>query len=126
MSGEVPDFDLAMLRELAQACSKRAFVDEFARGSLRDAAIALDRLAAAAERGHWDEVHERAHAIKGIAANVGAVRVAAGADLVMRRTEAAPPPAWRDEVQQLRAAMQAALAGLDAVLSSLDEWAPHG
>ena len=116
MSGE---FDLALLRELAAACSREDFVERFARDSLRDALRAVPVLEAAGAAGRWTEFRDSAHSIKGITANVGAIRAARIADAAMRRSAHYLAASWRDDCGALREALQAAHAQLDAALALL-------
>ena len=113
------EFDLALLRELAEASSRGEFVDSFARASLHDAMIAMARLEAAGADARWDEFRDRAHAIKGVTANIGATRVADLADIAMRRSTAHLPSTWRDDCRELRTHLLAAQAQLDAALATL-------
>jgi two-component system sensor histidine kinase RpfC len=118
-------FDIVLLRELTEACSRPEFVETFVRGSLRDAGIALERLSTATGVARWDEARDRAHAIKGIAANIGALRIAACADRMMRRSDLQMPTSWPTDLERLRDAFEAALAGLDTVLRSIGRSVPH-
>jgi two-component system sensor histidine kinase RpfC len=122
------EFDLALLRELAEASSRGDFVESFARASLRDAMLAVERLEDAGRRADWNEFRDRAHAIKGVTANVGATRAAGTADTAMRRASEQLPASWRDDCRRLRDAIAAAQGQLDAALAALRGQGhdPHG
>ncbi len=111
--------DPAILQELAEASSNASFLGNFVRSSLHDAKHAVELLEAAGRRADWDDFRDRAHAIKGITANIGAVRVAALAGAAMRRDALALPSSWASDCTGIRRALQAAEAGMDAVLATI-------
>lgn len=113
------EYDLTMLRELAAASRGASFVEAFARSSLHDARVAVQRLEAAGQRAAWDEFRDRAHAIKGITCNVGAARAACIAGIAMGRTSTELEQVWRDDCRQLCEAVMAADAQLDAALAAV-------
>lgn len=113
------EFDLALLRELAQACSRADFVDRFAHDSLRDALRAVQTLEAAGTGARWDEFRDVAHAIKGITANVGAIHAARIANRAMRRDARQLAATWREDCVALREALLSAQMKLDETLATM-------
>jgi two-component system sensor histidine kinase RpfC len=111
--------DPVVLQELAEASSNASFLTGFVRGSLDDARIAVAALEAAGGRGDWDDFRDRAHAIKGITANIGAVRVAALAGAAMRRDTFGLTASWQADCAEIRRALDAAEDRVGAVLATL-------
>ena len=116
MSGE---FDLALLQEFADACSRRDFFETFVRAALADLQSASRALHDAGARGEWRDFQDQAHAIKGLAATIGAVEVARVAALAMRRLHAHLPVAWRDDARRVKEAVHKACIASDAALATL-------
>ena len=116
MSGE---FDLALLQEFADACSQRRFFETFVRSALADLQAACRALHDAGARGEWREFQDQAHAIKGLAATLGAVEVTRLAALAMRRSHAHLPATWRDDARRVLEAVQHACIASDAALATL-------
>lgn len=84
-SGEV--FDSALLDELTSLGMGQSFMAEFIRQCLQDAndcICGLDREGAA---GNWAQVREHAHALKGVASNIGLVRLCNACGEIMRIPE---------------------------------------
>ena len=53
---------------------------------LADARVAVQRLRIAASASDWEQLREQAHALKGIAGNMGLVQLAAHSGLLMKMT----------------------------------------
>jgi two-component system sensor histidine kinase RpfC len=68
--------DPQVLDELSALGMGSAFEADFVGQCVADARVALSRMRRAAEHDEWDEVREQAHALKGIAGNLGLVQVA--------------------------------------------------
>lgn len=114
MNGE---FDLTLLREFAAACRTPAFFTAFVEASLADLHTACGALEGAAARGAWQEFQGGAHAIKGLAATIGAVRLVAVASTAMNRDVEEMHECWSDDLLHLRAALRRANLALDATLA---------
>lgn len=122
--------DNAVLDELAQLGMGASFEREFVAQCLADAAASVDALERSADASEWDAVREHAHALKGVATNVGLVRVAALSSELMRLAEWQLAREWRKHVVTLRERLRQgrsalstrAQAGADASDSRVD---PH-
>jgi two-component system sensor histidine kinase RpfC len=111
--------DPSILRELADAASDRQFLPRFLRSSFEDAHTALDRLQDAGRSGDWNAYRDQAHALRGIAANMGVVRVAAMAAGAMRRDALSLPAAWSSECAGIGAALDHAEQQMPTVLATI-------
>jgi HPt (histidine-containing phosphotransfer) domain-containing protein len=114
-----PDIDEAVLTELAEASNNTEFLVNFVRSSLHDAGLAIASLEAAGEREDWDEFRDRAHAIRGITANIGASRVARLAGRAMHRDSLSLPSQWSADCRDLRRALEAAGPQMDELLDAI-------
>jgi two-component system sensor histidine kinase RpfC len=78
--------DPAVLDEFAALGMGAEFEAEFIGQCVADARVAVQRLRAAAATADWEQLREQAHALKGIAGNMGLVQLAAHSGLLMRLT----------------------------------------
>lgn len=76
--------DPSVLAEYASIGVGGDFVANFARQCIADAWLVHRRMQAAGEGGDWDEFHDQAHALKGLAGNLGLVQVDALSGALMR------------------------------------------
>ncbi|HET8819679.1 MAG TPA: ATP-binding protein [Xanthomonadaceae bacterium] len=104
--------DTAVLDELAQLGMGEGFEREFIDQCLRDAAASIEALERAADGSDWDEVREHAHALKGVARNVGLIRVAALSGDLMNLAEWQLAREWRQHVGALRERLRQGRAAL--------------
>ncbi len=81
--------------------------------SLRDASRCLAQFEQAGSARRWEEVREALHALKGIAANLGALKIAARCAAGMRETDAALATSWRRELGELGRLLEAASIALN-------------
>lgn len=93
--------DPQVLDELSALGMGGAFEADFVGQCVADARVALSRMRRAAEQEEWDEVHEQAHALKGIAGNLGLVQVAAFAGDLMKTDGFELARHWRQRVGML-------------------------
>jgi HPt (histidine-containing phosphotransfer) domain-containing protein len=112
------DFDRGLLREFAAACSTPGFYATFVHASLADLQTACEALEDAGERGAAAEFLNHAHAIKGLAATIGALRLVAAIDAAVARAGNGMHEGWRDDVHALRNALQRALLAVDQALAA--------
>jgi two-component system sensor histidine kinase RpfC len=84
-----PSINSAVLEELASMCLGEAFLLEFVEQSVRDADDCLAELRRLGGARAWGECRESAHALKGIAENLGAQLVAERCQQVMRASDEA-------------------------------------
>lgn len=103
-----------VLDELAELQLGPGFVDLFVDECLRDALATIGELdrSGAAER--WDVFRDQCHALKGVAANVGALRLAGAASEIMNLGNWQLPREWRARVRQLREQLELARTALKA------------
>jgi two-component system sensor histidine kinase RpfC len=95
-------FDPAVLDELAAIGMGDSFEREFTAECLADAERGIGQLADCASRSDWMQVREHAHAIKGVAGNVGLVQFATTAGEMMRLPDWQLAGEWRSRVSTLR------------------------
>ena len=95
-------FDPAVLDELAAIGMGEAFEREFTAECLADAERGIGHLADCAACGDWGQVREHAHAVKGVAGNVGMVKLATMAGEMMRLPDWQLAGEWRSRVSTLR------------------------
>jgi two-component system sensor histidine kinase RpfC len=93
--------DPQVLDELSALGMGNAFEAEFVGQCVADARVAMSRMRRAAEHDEWDEVREQAHALKGIAGNLGLVQVAGLAGDVMKTNGVELARHWRQRVGML-------------------------
>ncbi len=106
--------DGAVLDELAQLGMGDGFEREFIEQCLADAGASIDAIERAADASDWDGLREHAHALKGVASNLGLVRVAALSSEVMRLAEWQLAREWRQHVGTLRERLRQGRAALAA------------
>ena len=107
-------FDAAVLEELSGLGMGEDFEREFIAQCLRDAEGCLDMLGQAGEAEEWDALRDHAHALKGVASNLGLVRLAADSSEVMRLAAWQLSREWRQRLQGLRDRLAQGRAALDA------------
>ncbi|GAA4865596.1 ATP-binding protein [Luteimonas vadosa] len=94
--------DSSVLDELGALAMGEAFEKEFIEQCLSDAqgCVAAFEQQGAAER--WDQIREQAHALKGVASNLGLLKLAAGAGEVMHLPDWQLSREWRQRLVGLR------------------------
>jgi two-component system sensor histidine kinase RpfC len=97
--GEV--FDPTVLDELGALALGSNFELEFVSQCLRDADACIEALADAGKSADWDHVREQAHALKGVAGNLGLVKLAAVAGELMRLAENQVADEWPTRLRGL-------------------------
>ena len=91
-----------------------AFVREFIAQCLRDAGGCVTDLEKSGERGDWPALRDHAHALKGVASNLGLVSVATTAGEWMRLPDWQLAREWRPRLAALRERLAQGRAALDA------------
>ena len=106
--------DPHVLDELAALGMGRTFETEFVGQCVGDARVALARMRRAGNEDDWEQLREQAHALKGIAGNLGLVQLAAHAGDLMRMNGFDLARQWGQHVDalvdRLRAGEQALAA----------------
>ena len=98
--------DPTVLVEFASIGIGADFVSSFVRQCLADGRQVQDRMRAAGESGDWDQFQEQAHALKGLAGNVGLLQVAAISGAMMRMSGWELERDWRRYVDMLAERMR--------------------
>jgi two-component system sensor histidine kinase RpfC len=106
--------DASVLDELAALGMGKGFEREFIRQCLTDARSCLGAIEASAETGDWARMRDHAHAIKGVASNLGLVKVAAQGGEMMGMADWQLTAEWRRRHTQLVASLSEGRASLDA------------
>lgn len=106
--------DPGVLDELASLGMGDGFEREFIRQCLADADQCIGVALADGERSDWVHFREQAHAIKGVASNLGLVRVANRAGDLMRMADWQLKSEWRQRVTLLQAGIKEGRQALDA------------
>ena len=107
----------AVLDQLAGLKLGDGFIGMFVQECLRDAGKALAEVERSAGAANWPEYREHCHALKGVAANMGAVRLAAAAEHAMRIAPNVLSIEWRGQLQLLRSECELAREALSTPLS---------
>lgn len=106
--------DASVLDEFAALGMGKAFELEFVGQCMADARVALARMQSAGEAGDWDQYREQAHALKGVAGNLGLLQCASLSGALMRMTGFELARDWQRHsqalVQRLRQGEQALAA----------------
>lgn len=98
-------FDSSVLDELDALGMGEGFEREFIAQCLRDADGCIRDLAGAGEAKDWERLREQAHALKGVASNLGLVRLAAASGEMMRLPDWQLTSEWRrrrDDIEELQ------------------------
>ena len=106
--------DPHVLEELGALGMGSAFEAKFIAQCLADARGALDQFEAQAAQEAWDLVRDQAHALKGVASNLGLVKVAAASSDVMRLADWQVGREWRQRLKGLREALDQGQSALVA------------
>ncbi|GAB1596041.1 ATP-binding protein [Lysobacter claricitrinus] len=100
--GDDTVFDPGVLDELASIGMGDAFEREFTSECMADAERGIALMEECATRGDWTEMREHAHAVKGVAGNVGLVRLSLLAGEMMRLPDWQLSREWRLRLDSLR------------------------
>jgi two-component system sensor histidine kinase RpfC len=106
--------DSSVLDDLAAIDMGGGFEAQFVVQCLRDAEACLQALEAAGQRGQWDAVRDQAHALKGVAGNLGLVRVVETSGEVLHLPQWQIAREWRRCAAALRERMAEGRLALDA------------
>ncbi len=109
--GEI--LDPQLLSELSEIGMGEEFIEGFIRQCLQDAAQCMTCIEKGCEQKRWDAVREQAHALKGIAGNLGLIRLSAMSGNLMQLTDSH----FERDYQHLAVAIKQALEQGIAVLA---------
>ncbi|QSX75776.1 response regulator [Lysobacter arenosi] len=107
-------FDSSVLDELGALGMGAGFEREFIAQCLRDADGCMVELRQAGEQADWDHAREQAHALKGVASNLGLNKLAAVSGEIMRLPDWQLAREWQARLNGLGERMAQGRAALDA------------
>ncbi|UNK49980.1 ATP-binding protein [Lysobacter sp. S4-A87] len=107
-------FDSSVLDELGALGMGAGFEREFIAQCLRDADGCMVALRQAGEQANWDAAREQAHALKGVASNLGLNKLAAVSGEIMRLPDWQLAREWQARLNGLGERMAQGRAALDA------------
>ena len=103
-----------VLDDLAAIDSGGKFEAQFVQQCLRDCEACLQGLDLAGQQGRWDALRDQAHALKGVAGNLGLARVVETSGEILRMPQAQLAGEWRRHASALRERMAEGRTALDA------------
>ena len=119
-AGNEDVLDASVLDEFAAIGMGPAFEADFVGQCVADARMVLARMRRAGEDADWDQVHEQAHAMKGVAGNLGLIQLAAHAGQMMRMTGFELAREWRRHCDTLAERLRRG----EQALASRGNWRP--
>ncbi len=112
--------DPSVLDEFASIGMGRGFEADFIGQCVADARLVLGRMRQAGGSADWDQVREQAHALKGIAGNLGLLQLAAHSESLMRSSGQQLAHDWRRHCDSLNERMRAG----EQALAARGSWKP--
>lgn len=112
--------DPAVLDEFASLGMGAEFEAEFVGQCVADARVAVQRLRIAASASDWEQLREQAHALKGIAGNMGLVQLAAHSGMLMKMTGLELGRDWARHADTLAERLRAG----EQALAARGRWQP--
>ncbi|MEJ1095307.1 MULTISPECIES: response regulator [unclassified Pseudoxanthomonas] len=106
--------DVSVLDELTALGMGEAFEREFIGQCLNDADGCIGAMAHAMERGDGEHLREHAHALKGVASNLGLVKLASASGELMRLADWQINREWRQRLATLNSHLSHGRAALEA------------
>ena len=119
-AGNEDVLDASVLDEFAAIGMGPAFEADFVGQCVADARMVLARMRRAGEDADWDQVHEQAHAMKGVAGNLCLIQLAAHAGQMMRMTGFELAREWRRHCDTLAERLRRG----EQALASRGNWRP--
>ena len=105
--------DFSILDELSSLGMGETFEREFIAQCLQDANASVAALSKSGEAEDWDQVREHAHALKGVASNLGLIKLASAGGELMRLADWQISREWRQRQAGLRERLAQGVAALD-------------
>ena len=106
--------DPGVLNELSALGMGESFEREFITQCLNDADGCIGAMAHAMEQGNGGHMREHAHALKGVASNLGLVKLAAASGEMMRLADSEISKEWRQRLAMLNAHLSHGRGALEA------------
>jgi len=107
-------FDPSVLDELGALGMGAGFEREFIAQCLIDAEKCLQQIEACAKRADWERTRDQAHALKGVASNLGLIKLAAISGELMRLPDWQLARDWSSHLTRLRERFGQGRAALEA------------
>ncbi|MCL1524079.1 ATP-binding protein [Xanthomonas nasturtii] len=119
--------DSSVLDELAALGMGEEFERQFVRQCLEDAQNCVGAIERDGTRSDWEQLRESAHALRGVASNLGLAQVATNGGELMRMADWQLQAEWRKRLSALHAQLAAGKDALDARLQGVkdDECSPR-
>lgn len=114
------------LDELRELNLGKNFIDNFLVECQRDALRCISELETAGHSAAWDMFRDQCHALKGVASNMGAVRLATSASDAMRMANWQLSTKWRGVLDGLRQQLELARAELVRLASEIGKLSGPG
>ncbi|MCC7633403.1 response regulator [Stenotrophomonas rhizophila] len=115
--------DPAVLDELAALGMGEGFEQQFIAQCLSDVDGCMSRIQHSGDQQSWDQLREHAHALRGVASNLGLVQVATAGGELMRMADWQLKAEWSLRLSNLANALRQARKALDARAAALRQ---HG
>ena len=112
--------DPSVLDEYASIGMGHGFEADFIGQCVADARLVLGRMRQAGGSGDWDQVREQAHALKGIAGNLGLLQLAVHSEMLMRSSGQQLAHDWLRHCDSLNERMRAG----ETALAARGSWKP--
>ena len=109
-----------VLQDLIEMNIGRVAVQELLDQCIKDAARSLSGFERAGSARDWEQAREELHALKGVAANLGANALAERCGALMRETSTSLAAIWRRELGKLSALLESASVVLVQRIAQLD------
>ncbi|MEO5628217.1 MAG: ATP-binding protein [Thermomonas sp.] len=117
---EAEILDPSVLDEFASIGMGHGFEADFIGQCVADARLVLGRMRQAGNSGDWDQMREQAHALKGIAGNLGLLQIAVHSEAMMRSSGPQLAHDWRRHCDSLNERMRAG----EKALAARGSWKP--
>jgi len=114
MRGGDEILDMTVLDELGALGMGEAFEREFIAQCLNDADGCIGAMAHAMEHGQGEHLRDHAHALKGVASNLGLIKLAAAASELMRLADWQIAREWRQRLAAVNSYLAQGRAALEA------------
>jgi two-component system, sensor histidine kinase RpfC len=106
--------DLQLLNELSEIGMGGEFLENFIRQCLQDAAQCMTGIERNSHERRWADVRDQAHALKGIAGNLGMIRLSAMSGNLMQLPDTDLERSWQHVVADVGQALEQGMAELAA------------
>ncbi|CAD7717048.1 Sensory/regulatory protein RpfC [Xanthomonas hydrangeae] len=113
--------DSSVLDELASLGMGDEFERQFVRQCLEDAQNCVEAIERDGTRSDWEQLRESAHALRGVASNLGLAQVASNGGELMRMADWQLQAEWRQRLSELREQLKAGRDALDSRMQHVED-----